>query len=111
MGGEEKDNLDFITDKKMKVVFLEWLEYKKDRKEKYKSEKSLQIAYKKFVKLSDNNSETAKEIVEQSMANNWAGLFELKNNEKNWSNNKGRFKSNTTRRNIEDIQNDLDRYG
>ena len=28
--------------------------------------------------LSGNNSETAVAIIDQSMANNWAGLFELK---------------------------------
>ena len=78
MGGKEKGDLNFITNEKMKIIFKDWLEYKKDRKEKYKSEKSIQLAYNKLVKLSDNNPEIAKEIVEQSMANNWAGLFELK---------------------------------
>lgn len=64
----------------LKEVFADWLEYKKDRKESYKSEKSIKICYNKLVKLSGNNPNIARQIVEQSMANNWAGLFALKNN-------------------------------
>lgn len=60
-------------------VFLEWLEYKKERKESYKSKKSLQISYDHLVKLSDNNATKAKAIIEQSISNNYAGIFELKN--------------------------------
>jgi hypothetical protein len=67
-------------------IFLDWLEYKKDRKESYKSQRSIQIAYKKMKELSGNNSEIAKKIVEQSMANNYAGLFEFKQNGKNSTN-------------------------
>ncbi len=38
--------------------------------------------YNKLLKLSNNNPVTAKSIVEQSMANNWAGIFELKETKK-----------------------------
>lgn len=61
-----------------KEIFAEWLEYKKQRKEAYKTEKSVQLCYNKLLKLSGNNPDIARQIVEQSMANNWAGLFELK---------------------------------
>ena len=57
---------------------IEWLEYKKAIKSSYKSIKSTELAYKSLLKLSSGNPETAMKIVEQSMANNWAGLFELK---------------------------------
>lgn len=40
------------------------------------------MAYKKLIKLSDNNPKVATEIVEQSLANNWAGLFKLKDIDK-----------------------------
>ena len=59
-------------------VFTVWLEYKRERKESYKSEKSLKAAYSKLLQLSGNDPAKASAIVEQSMANNWAGLFELK---------------------------------
>jgi len=61
-------------------VFSLWLEYKRQRRESYKSEMSLKICYNKLVKLSGDNPDIAVAIVEQSIANNWAGLFELKNN-------------------------------
>lgn len=59
-------------------IMVDWLEYKKDRKEKYSSSKSIKACYNKLLKLSGSNPVKAREIIEQSMANNWAGLFELK---------------------------------
>lgn len=61
--------------------FFDWLEYKAERNEKYKSERSLRIAYNHLLKLSNGNPETAASIVEQSVANGWQGLFELKSNQ------------------------------
>lgn len=71
------------------VVFNTWLEYKRERRESYKSQKSLQACYNKLLKLADGNPFIACLIVEQSMANNWAGLFPLKsdNNERTKTNN------------------------
>lgn len=59
-------------------VFNTWLEYKRERRESYKSEKSMRACYNKLFKLADGNPFLAGLIVEQSMANNWAGLFPLK---------------------------------
>ena len=59
-------------------TFATWIEYKRDRRESYKSAKSLHAAYDKLLQLSDNDPQKAASIVQQSMANNWAGLFELK---------------------------------
>ena len=59
-------------------TFTAWLEYKRERRESYKSGKSLKAAYSKLLQLSGNDPAKASAIVEQSMANNWAGLFELK---------------------------------
>jgi len=62
-------------------AFSTWVEYKeKEFKDKYKTERTLQAAYKKLVELSGYNPCTAMQIVEQSMANRWKGLFELKTN-------------------------------
>ena len=71
-------NLDFVGEA-FREIFQTWLDYKKERKESYKSEKSIKIAYNQLLKFSDNNPEKAKLVVEQSIASNWAGLFELKN--------------------------------
>lgn len=60
-------------------VVLDWFDYKKERRESYKSEKSKTTFINKLKKLSGDNAETARLIVDESIANNWAGIFELKN--------------------------------
>lgn len=71
---EEKEYIDplFLTS------FEKWMQYKIDRKEKYKSKTSEKAFYDLLVKLSNNNHVIAEKIIDQSMANNWAGIFELK---------------------------------
>lgn len=59
-------------------VFAEWLEYKRARRESYNTQMGLKKCYSHLLNLSGNDVEKAKLIVEQSMANNYAGLFELK---------------------------------
>lgn len=60
-------------------VVQEWYQYKKEKGQSYKS----QIGKTKFVnklnELSGGNADIARRVIEQSMANNWAGIFELKN--------------------------------
>lgn len=60
------------------ATFLNWLHYKRRRGESYKDKQSTFLAYKKLLKLSENNTVKSVQIVEESMANNWAGLFALK---------------------------------
>lgn len=60
-------------------VVEKWLEYKKNRREGYKSPESLKAMYEKLFKLSGGVPSVAWEIVNESMANNYAGLFPLKN--------------------------------
>lgn len=62
-----------------------WLEYKKERKQAYKP-KGIRTCYNHLLKLSDNNPTIARMIVEQSIANNYQGLFELRNNGVNKAN-------------------------
>lgn len=76
--GYEKIDFSFIENEFFKRVVFEWLEYKAKKGQKYKDEKSLKLLYKKVINLSNGNTETANAIVEQSMANNWSGLFPLK---------------------------------
>lgn len=77
---KEKAEIDFsfCEDSFLKDIFLEWLEYKRQRKEAYKTQRSVEACFKLLQKLSFGIVENAREIVEQSMANNWAGLFPLK---------------------------------
>lgn len=76
---KKKDILDFLLfDEQFIECLKTWLEYKKERKEPYKSQKGLNAFYNKLIDYSKNDPDTAKKIIEQSMANNWAGIFELK---------------------------------
>lgn len=61
-------------------IMEEWLEYKRKRQESYKTESSVRKCYQNLVNISGNNPAIAQLIVDQSIANNWAGLFELKRN-------------------------------
>lgn len=55
-----------------------WLEYKRIRKESYRSEIGIRKCLTMLRNLSGGNLATAAAIIDQSIANNWAGLFELK---------------------------------
>ena len=57
-----------------------WLDYKKGRGQTYKTQKSFELMAEQLIQLSRGDPQTADMIVKQSMANNWAGLFELKTN-------------------------------
>ena len=74
---KDKDNLDFV-ETKFKPTFQKWLTYKKERKESYKGSISIRQCYNRLIELSGNDISIAEKIVNRSIANNWAGLFELK---------------------------------
>lgn len=80
---ETKTKLEFVYNKVdfSKPINL-WLDYKKEKKQTYKSDKSIQIFFDNLIKLSCGNFETAEKIINQSIGNNWAGIFELKNEAK-----------------------------
>lgn len=61
-----------------KEVLLKWLHYKRKKKQSYKDIDSIKLAYKKLLRFSNRDPKLALQIVEQSMANNWAGFFELR---------------------------------
>ena len=65
-------------DPRFKEVFDMWLEYKKERRESYKDDKSLKQCYEKLVRLSCNDPVVAMEMIKDSMANNYSGFFALK---------------------------------
>lgn len=57
-------------------VFYRWLKYKRERGESYKTQDSTKLAYEKLFKYSNGNVNTAIEIIEFSMSNNYQGLIE-----------------------------------
>ena len=64
-----------------------WLAYKKEKAQSYKPT-GFKTFYKNLCELSGNNPQVAMAIIEQSMQNNYAGIFPLRNNNNN--NNYGR---------------------
>ena len=61
-------------------VVEKWLLYKKEKKQEYKGQTSINTFCKKLIEYSNGDAIIAEAIIEQSIANNWAGIFELKNN-------------------------------
>ena len=59
-----------------------WLAYKKEKGQMYKPT-AFKTFYRKFCELCGNNPQVAMAIIEQSMQNNYAGIFPLKNNNNN----------------------------
>ena len=56
-----------------------WLAYKKEKGKMYKPI-GFKNFYKKLCELSGNNPQVAMAIIEQSMQNNYAGIFPIRNN-------------------------------
>lgn len=79
-GGAFKPDLSFIDNSldEWAELIQVWLDYKQARREAYKSQKSIEALYYKLHQLSAGNFDIAREIVAQSMSNNWAGIFALK---------------------------------
>jgi hypothetical protein len=78
---EKKKRTDFdfqFCDDKFIPVFMEWVEYKKSRNENYKTQKSLEACYRNLLRLSQNNPDKAKLLIDQAMGNNYQGIFPLK---------------------------------
>ena len=94
-------------DIRYKETLEEWLKYKREIGNSYKSEQSLKVMYNQLLKLSANNPETAKQIVTQSIANNWKGLFALNDYDKsrigNTAPNSDKSTIGETEHNITDI--------
>ena len=61
----------------MRASFEKWLHYKAERNQRYKPI-GMRACYNKLVELSRNDGDIAMQIVDQSIANNYSGLFQLK---------------------------------
>lgn len=75
-----------IPDSKAREVVVRWLDYKRSIGNTYRTAQGVRAMIKQLNDLSGGNVEVAGAIVEQSIANNWKGLFELKKQKKNGAN-------------------------
>lgn len=74
-------------DAEKKKIFKEWVGYKKS-KGQYKDTKSLDVLIRRFIKYS---VEELRNIVEKSIMNNYAGIFEPKEGANNGNSNNARY--------------------
>ena len=81
-----KDNFDLSGYGQMAYLVQRWLDYKKSINDKYKSQESLNMFFKKLTKYSAGNAQLAEDIIETSMANQWKGIFEPKKQKNNSAN-------------------------
>ena len=74
---KEEQEFDFVN-ADYSIIFSDWIQYKKSRNENYKNKKSLEACYRNLLRLANDDPDQARLIVDQSMGNNWAGLFPIK---------------------------------
>lgn len=65
-------------EKPLAIAFDKFLNYRKQIKKPFKSQMSIDECYKRLEKLSGGNLALAEQIVNQSIAQGWQGLFDLK---------------------------------
>lgn len=75
-----KTELDMgIVREDMMPIVERWLKYKREKGQSYKPTGFAGFV-KKLMEYSGGNVNVATQIIEKSISNNWAGIFELKNN-------------------------------
>lgn len=75
-------NLSFIEDDDFKTLVQQWLVYKKERNQSYKGLSSVKTFHKKLLEYSRGSYRTAKQIIENSIGNNYSGIFPPNNGPK-----------------------------
>ena len=75
----KKSDEPIVIAPEMQEIVDTWMQYKKEKGQSYKPT-GFKTFYKNLCELSGNNPQVAMAIIEQSMRNNYAGIFPLKNN-------------------------------
>ena len=70
-------DLSFIGDEVWEGLVESWLDYKRSRSENYKSDLSVKKFHTMLRNYSCGDPGLARQIIDKSIANNWAGIFEL----------------------------------
>lgn len=90
----EKDTIVQYFGEEFLTKWAEWIIYRKERRlPKYK-DKGLKGALTRLSNLSNGCPETAGKIIDQSIGNNWQGLFGLKDNGKKFTEKASEFINN-----------------
>lgn len=70
-----KPPLESYVDSRFAEAWQKWLDYRKEINNRYKSPKSERIGYDQFIKKSNNDPAQAMEMVNNTIANGYKGLF------------------------------------
>ena len=97
---DKTDGIRFEIDERFRSCLEKWFKYKQEIKYPYKSRISEEACYKNLIDLSRNNPYIADKIINQSIAQGWKGLFQLKQTN---SNNNGTEKYQSNFANNEDL--------
>lgn len=74
---KDKENSLILVDSNIREAMDKWLAYKKEKKQKYTAI-GLKQCFEKLKEMSNDNPIVAMKIVDESISNNWSGLFPLK---------------------------------
>ena len=74
-GPMAQDLAKIVTDGRFLPIVEDWLSYKRERRETYKSKRGLTQFYNRLISLSQGDPEAARRLINTAMANNWAGIF------------------------------------
>lgn len=66
----------------LKDFFIEFLEYKTAIKKQYKTEKTIRNAFLDFVRLSENDADYARALVDNAIARGWQSIYDLSKEQK-----------------------------
>lgn len=78
MAAKKTFNFEFV-DAQYFQSFMLWIDHKRQIGKGYKTQMSIEICYKHLIHIS-GSGDKALQVVHQSIANNWQGLFPLKQN-------------------------------
>lgn len=82
---EKKENYVFCAKNEIDLEFVRFLDYRKEIKKPYKSQKSVDMIYNRFLQMCNGSVSVAKQIVDNTIQNQWQGLFELKSNDRRYN--------------------------
>lgn len=71
-------DLSFIEDDEKRAVFQSWIDFRIELKKPYETQIGVKKGYAHLCSLAHDSVMEMRQIVDQSMANEWQGLFELK---------------------------------
>lgn len=71
--------MNLFTTSELQTAWDEWLQYRKERKLPKYTPTGIKKTWTHLMNIANQSEQVAIEIINQSIAQNWAGLFPLKN--------------------------------